>query len=139
LASAAAPAAFAQPYRGWLEVPAYVPLFAPATHAGAYRAFVSPLPLTELLRTLADDQTLLRPPGAWEGRRGGALDAFGRSGGYDRWTLAQLYGGRGATVARGPRAVGGRVVESWALISPYPDPQLRRLEPGTLILVLMVP
>jgi hypothetical protein len=50
-----------------------------------------------------------------------------------------VYGARRARVARGPRVVDGRVVESWTLISPYPDPGLQRLEPGTLLIVLKVP
>jgi hypothetical protein len=30
-------------------------------------------------------------------------------------------------------------MESWTLIAPYPDLALRRLEPGTLIIVLRFP
>ena len=121
---------------GWRETPEYITLFAPAAHAAAYRAYVSPLPLGAVLRTLDGDRSLLRPDGAWQARSLGPLDAFGRSGGYDRLKLARLYGGRGVQQARGPRVDGGRVVETWSLVSPYPDPSLERLEEGTLILVL---
>jgi hypothetical protein len=41
-------------------------------------------------------------------------------------------------VARGPRLDGG-YAESWTLIAPYPDVALRRLEPGTLIIVVRIP
>lgn len=123
----------------WREAPEYVTLFAPAAHADAYRAYVSPLAPDALVRTLDGDPALLRTPGAWEPRDETALDAFGRSGRYDRWTLARLYGARRVRAARGPRTVDGRVAESWLLVSPYPDPALQRLQPGTLILVLALP
>jgi hypothetical protein len=71
-----------------------------------------------------------------EARPVAAAEAFGQSGGYNRWKLARLYGARRAKVARMPRVENGRVVEAWTLISPYPDPGLERLEPGTLLIVL---
>ena len=135
----------AQDRADWREVPEYVALFTPATRAGAYRAYVSPLPIDAVLRILEGDvgvafrrpeTSLLRPAGAWEARPVGVLDAFGRSGPYDRLKLARLYAGRSVEVARGPRAAGGRVVESWSLVSPYPAPSLERIEAGTLIIVL---
>ncbi len=121
------------------EAPAYVGLFAPPTHAAAYRAYVSPLPADALLRTIQDDPAAVRTPGAWELRDGPPLDAFGRSGSYNRSRLARLYGSRVVSVARGARAAGGRITESWTLVSPYPDPSLERLESGTLVLILTVP
>ena len=62
----------------------------------------------------------------------GPLDAFGTAGLYDRSAVSQLFGGRVATVARGWIQETGRV-ESVTLISPYPEPSLDRLNPGTLI------
>ena len=121
------------------EAPAYVSLFAPAGRSAAYRAWTWPSPLDAVLRMLEGDPWLLRPPGAWEARSLAAVDAFGRSGAYDRTRLARLYGARVARVARGPRTAGGRVTESWTLISPYPNPALDRLEPGPLLLVLALP
>jgi hypothetical protein len=50
--------------------------------------------------------------------------------------MAKLYGADRAMVARGPRADGERPYEAWTLISPYPDMNLERLEPGTLLIVL---
>jgi hypothetical protein len=118
--------------------PVYLELFTPAVHRSAYQAFVSPLPLGQLLKSLADPG-FAAPPEAWRPERQLALDAFGRAGRYDRSKLARLYGARRVDVARAPRVDGGRVVEAWTLVSPYPDPLLERLEPGTLILVLRLP
>jgi hypothetical protein len=61
------------------------------------------------------------------------LDAFGTAGSYSRSRLARLYGGRRVTVRRGWREDGGRF-ESLTLLSPYPDPTLTRLRPGTMII-----
>jgi hypothetical protein len=122
----------------WREAPEYVRLFAPAAHRDDYRAYVSPLGLDETLKTLLADPAIQRPPGAWEPQPMIAFDAFGRSGGYNRWKLAGLYGSRRARVARGPRVDHGQS-ESWMLVAPYPDPALQHLEPGTLIIVLTIP
>jgi hypothetical protein len=120
----------------WRAAPEYVPLFAPAgTRREAYTAYVSPRGLDELLRQLRDAPGLLRSPGAWQPQPLLPADAFGQTGRYDRWKLAQLYGSRRAMVARGPAATEGGA-EAWTLVSPYPDPTLQRLEPGTLLLVL---
>jgi hypothetical protein len=115
----------------WREAPEYLALFAPRLHRDAYRTFVSPLSLDAVLEQLGT-----------EGQKAESLipfDAFGRSGRYDHWKLARLYGSRRVRVARTPHSDSGRVVESWTLASPYPDPQLERLEPGTLLIVLRVP
>lgn len=111
---------------GWTESPRHRALFTPpALPEGIYRTYVSPRPLDELAPALGvAPQSLV------------ALDAFGQSGGYNRWTVARLYGARRARVARLPRVEHGEVVEAWTLVSPYPDPGLQRLEPGTLLIVL---
>jgi hypothetical protein len=124
----------------WQEAPAYRPLFAPRkAHSDAYRMYVSTLDLDAALRALAADDSLLRPPGAWQAQPVLPFDAFGQTGSYDRWKLARLYGARRPLVARGPKAENGRIVESWTLVSPYPDPSFERLEPGTLLIVLRLP
>jgi hypothetical protein len=92
-----------------------------------------------VLRRLDSEGAVLAPPGAWQPKSVLPFDAFGQMGRYDRWTLARLYGARRARVARGPRGSEGQVTESWTLISPYPDPALSRLEPGTLLIVLRIP
>jgi hypothetical protein len=61
----------------------------------------------------------------------GPLDAFGAAGSYDRTALARLYGGTRAKVVRGWREDGDHFV-STTLVSPYPDPTLTQLMPGTL-------
>ena len=61
------------------------------------------------------------------------LDAFGTAGAYNRATLVQLFGGRRVTVVRGWRESPGRF-ESVTLLSPYPNPVLTHLEPGTLMI-----
>jgi hypothetical protein len=124
---------------GWRDAPAFLDLFTPAAGREAYRAATSPADLDTVLRTMAGDASMVRTPDAWTPRAESILETFGRSGTYDRWTLARLFGSRQARVARGAKAVDGRVIESWTLISPYPDPRLERLEPGTLLIVLRIP
>jgi hypothetical protein len=123
----------------WQEAPQQAALFAPPAHREAYRAFVSPLDLDAVLQLLARNPSLLRTPGGWQPRELLPFDAFGQGGVYDRWNVARLYGSRRARVARGPREEQGAIVESWTLVSPYPDPGLTRLEPGTLLIVLRIP
>jgi hypothetical protein len=136
LATWPGPAQSAQTDPGWRDAPGYVAMFAPAAHREAYRAAVSPLGLDAVLEALAADPALLRSPGAWTARAHLPADAFGRSRPYDRWTLARLYGSRQPRVARGARTDGGRVIESWTLVSPYPTADLARLDEGTLLIVL---
>jgi hypothetical protein len=95
--------------------------------------------LDSVLRELDGDPALVRAPGAWDIRTLAPVDAFGMGGTYDRSKVARLYGAERARVARGARTDGGRVVESWSLISPYPAPSLEKLERGTLLIVLRLP
>ena len=125
------------PVGAWQDAPGYLRLFAPSgVRAGAYHIFVSPLPLETLLARLAADSSLLRPPGAWSPTATQPTDAFGQTGGYDRSRLARLYSARRALVARGPRGTAGHPTEAWALVSPYPNRDMTRLETGTLLIVL---
>ncbi len=141
---AGTPAAQAPPFDSaqgrsgeWRNAPEYVRLFAPVrAHTSAYHAYVSPLDLPTVLRQLEGHPALLRPPGAWIPSALLPSDAFGQTGSYDRLRMAKLYGARRAMVARGPRAEGERPTQAWTLISPYPDGNLARLEPGTLLIVL---
>jgi hypothetical protein len=122
----------------WRDAPEYLELFAPRLHRDAYRAYRSPLTLDETLRALLAEPGMDGPRGTWRVEEVTPFEAFGRTGGYNRWQLAGLYGSRRVRVARGPRIDGGRA-ESWTLVAPYPDPALQRLEPGTLIIVLRIP
>ena len=123
----------------WQETPDHVARFVARPYRDAYRAFVSPLRLGEVLRTIAPDRDSLHAPGAWTARPESPLDAFGTGGTYDRWKMARLFGSRQPEVARGPRVRDGIVEESWTLVSPYPAADLSRLEGGTLLIVLRVP
>jgi hypothetical protein len=128
---------------GFTEAPAYVRLFTPrGAPPGAYRTFTATRDLDAVLAALsrdpsparADVRAVREPPLQVESVV--AADAFGQSGGYNRWKLALLYGAKRVKVARGPRVQDGRVVEAWTFISPFPDPTLERLNPGTLLIVL---
>jgi hypothetical protein len=123
----------------WQESPAHRDLFAPGAWRASYRAFVSPLELGRVLRLLAGHPELLPTPGGWQEAAVLPLDAFGQAGSYNRWQLLRLYGPERARVARGPRVSGEEIVESWTLVSPYPDPTLQRLEAGTLLILLRLP
>lgn len=132
--------ALLQPPAGFTETPAYVRLFTPrAAPPGTFRTFTANRDLDAVLSALGSDPSLSRENGSFQAQAVIAAEAFGESGGYNRWKLAMLYGGRRARVARGPRVENGRVVEAWTLISPYPDPSLERLNPGTLLIVLRLP
>src|SRR5688500_7402656 len=87
----------------WRDATEFIEAFAPVAHREAYRAAVYTAQLDAVLADLADDPSLVRTPGAWTARPQPALDAFGRSGRYDRWKLARLYGSRQPRVARGAR------------------------------------
>ena len=69
----------------------------------------------------------------WTVEEAAPLDAFGSAGNYDRAALSRLFGGRQARVAHGMIQQNGRVV-ALTLISPYPEPDMSRLNPGTLII-----
>ena len=136
---ATGPAPAAQGSDTWRPAPEYLALFAPSgPRRDAYETFVSPLGLEAVLVRLREESGALAVPGAWQPKPELPFDAFGQTGRYDRWKLAELYGARRALVARGPRGDGTRVTEVWTLVSPYPDPSLTRLEPGTLLIVLRV-
>jgi hypothetical protein len=124
----------------WQDAPEFLALFAPVgPRAAAYRIRVADGDVEAVLHELDGDPALLRAPGAWQVRGLAAADAFGNAGTYDRGKLARLYGAERARVARGARLESGRVVESWSLISPYPDPGLETLRRGTLLIVLRLP
>ena len=125
---------------GFTEAPVFVPLFTPrAVPPGTYRTYTTVRDLDTVLRGVRDDPSLRGGNGSFEPQSVIAADAFGQSGGYNRWRLALLYGAKRARVARGPRIEDGRVVEAWTLVSPYPDAALERLNPGTLLIILRLP
>src|SRR5262245_19877057 len=134
---AAAASAQPPPSGAWQEAAGYLRLFAPfGTRASAYRIFVTALPIDTLLGRLAQDPSLLHPPGAWVPAPVPPAEAFGQTGSYDRSRLARLYSARRPVVARGPRGANGRPAEAWTLVSPYPNRDLTRLESGTMLIVV---
>jgi hypothetical protein len=130
----------ASPGGSWRDASAYLRLFAPpGSRAGAYRIYVSRLPLQTVLADVGTEGSALHPPGAWAPIAVLAADAFSQTGRYDRSKLARLYGARRPVVARGPHGAGSRVSEAWTLISPYPSLDMSRLEEGTMLIVLDIP
>ena len=75
----------------------------------------------------------MSPIPSWTIESVAPLDAFGAAGSSNRAAVAQLYGGRRPTVARGWTTENGRFL-SITLVSPYPNRELTALEPGTLII-----
>jgi len=133
------PSTGGDPGPAWREAPAYVALFAPRLHRDAYRAYVLGDGLDAALRLVAHEPGALQAPGSWVPHPQLPADAFGQSGTYDHQKIARLYGSRRASVARGPHGHDELVDEMWTLISPYPSPDLERLEAGTLLIVLRIP
>ena len=127
------------PGPGWRPAPGHLALFTPPRHRAAYQAFMSSAPLDRALADLLASVPALRAPGSWEPARVAPADAFGPAGPYDRWQLVRLYGARAPQVSRGAVVRDGGSVETWTLISPFPDAALRRLDPGTLLLILRIP
>jgi hypothetical protein len=129
-------AAAQAPPGDWRDARDYLPLFAPAgARAAAFHIYVSTRDLQTVLKQISTDPSALHPPGAWRPVAQLPVDAFGQTGGYDRSTLARLYGAKRAVVARGPRGSPGPS-EAWTLISPYPSGDMQRLEPGTMLIVV---
>ncbi len=124
---------------GWHDAPGLARMFTPKhVPDGSYRAYVSPKSLEAAIAQIKQDPALAAGPDAWGIESQSAIDIFGQGGDYNRWSVARLYNGMPARVARGPRIESGQTVEAWTLISPYPDAELRVLEPGTLLIVLRI-
>jgi hypothetical protein len=120
--------------------PALARLFIPrAAPPGVYRVQVVGVGIDqaarEVERTLPGGAAPGRGHGAWRVHPAAPEEAFGDAGDYDQSRLARLFGGKRPSVCRGPVEQDGRVIASVFLVSPYPDPTLTRLEPGTMIIV----
>jgi hypothetical protein len=99
-------------------------LFTPAKPVlGRYEVCTTSAPLAEVLAAGGAHYGVVEALGP--------LDAFGTAGPYDRSLVARLYGGLRASVVHGWKQDGNHF-ESTTLISPYPDPTLTRLLPGTM-------
>src|SRR3954470_15344827 len=105
---------------------AFAALYAPPRpQLGRYEVCVTAAPLDRV----ADLE--------WQREEVSPLDALGAAGLYDRAAVARLYRAAHATVARGWIRHDG-LLESVTLISPFPDPSATRLDPGTLIIRLII-
>ena len=107
--------------------PVWTTLFTPEhPRAGAYTVCTADQPLEEVVAGSNGVQfgapELLDP-----------LDAFGTAGTYNRPDMARLYAGLRVRVVHGWKT-GPSSFESVTVISPYPDPTLTRLMPGTLVI-----
>jgi hypothetical protein len=106
--------------------PALARLYAPPRPQwGRYEVCVTP----ETLAAVTDP--------AWPREEMGPLDALGTAGDYDRSAVARLYGAVRPVVARGWIVRNG-ALEAVTAMSPYPDPPAVHLEPGTLIIRLII-
>jgi hypothetical protein len=101
---------------------------------GIYRVFVTTARLESTASLLRQAFPGSAAASSWTVQQFDPLDGFGDGGAYDRPKVARLYTGRRVRVARGPIVKDGRVVASVWLFSPYPDPSLSRLQPGTMII-----
>ena len=111
----------------WTCHAALAALFTPARpEVGRYDVCTTADPLTASVAQGASDGVHFGDVQALE-----PFAAFGAAGPYNRTTLARLYGGTRVQVARGWAEYDDRF-ESVTLISPYPDPSLVRLSPGTM-------
>jgi hypothetical protein len=117
--------------------PALTRLFTPlSAPSGEYAVYQVERPIQAVADALKA-QDPAPAPGAWAATRPEPHDAFGQAGLYDRYRLAQLFGGRRLTVIRGSLRR-GPVQRAYTLISPYPDPTLTTIERGTMVIVLTV-
>jgi hypothetical protein len=117
--------------------PAHVRLFAPPARAAAFRFDRTDAPI-ESVAQLYRQRWPAADPRSWRIERQAARDAFDGAALYDRARLARLYAGRDPRVARGPVTENAEVVQVVLLMSPYPEADLRRLNPGTLIMTVAV-
>lgn len=115
--------------------PALERMFTPlSVPPGTYRVTTTPRAIGDLAAALkAGDGAAAT--GRWAVEWLESHDAFGQAGVYDRFALAQLFGGTRAAVIRGARVEEGRRV-AYTLISPYPDPSFTRLDAGTMVIRL---
>jgi hypothetical protein len=97
----------------------------PRPQLGRYEVCIAAAPLDQVANP------------AWPREQMAPLDALGAAGAYDRAAVARLYGALRPVVARGWIRRGGEL-ESVTLISPIPDSAATRLEPGTLIIRLII-
>lgn len=117
--------------------PAHAALFAPPARASLF-AFATTSESFD--RVLADYRKRWpsSDPRVWKVERIGPNDVFDGAALYDRARLARVYRGQAPRIARGAIVENGRVTHTVLLVSPYPEPDLERLNRGTLIMTVTV-
>ena len=111
----------------------FTPIAAPD---GVYLISTVDRPIAELVTALKALDSA-PAPGAWDLTHPEAHEAFGQAGLYDRFQLAQLFGGRRLTVARGSLVVDGHRT-GYTLISPHPDGTLSQIIAGTMVIQVRI-
>jgi len=111
----------------------FTPIAAPD---GAYVVSTVETSITQLAAELGS-RDVAPAPGAWQVTHPEAREAFGQAGLYDRFRLAELFGGQRPSVVRGSLAAGGYRT-AYTLISPYPDGTLSRLLHGTMVIQVRI-
>lgn len=113
--------------------PALRRLFTPAiAPPGAYEVYVTPRGLEAVVAGLRRSGPEIAE---WGITSESPADAFGTAGAYEPWKVARLFGGNPVRVSRGSVTDGRRLVAAVTLLSPYPDPSMTRVWPGTMIIV----
>ncbi len=130
--ASSAPACRFDPILTRLFTPHFVP-------GNPYHVYVTTAAIEKLASMFAALSPAPPSSSAWQTRDMDPLEAFGEGGPYDPAKVGRLYVGRRARVVRGPIVENGQTVVTIMLVSPYPDPSLTRLEPGTMIVEFRVP
>ncbi|HSL23565.1 MAG TPA: hypothetical protein VK886_18690 [Vicinamibacterales bacterium] len=112
-------------------------VFAPPARAADFSFLTSAQPIDQIARFFRERSGPTHPD-SWRVARAVSTTLFDGASLYDRARLARLYGGLAPRVARGPMFRNGRVTHVVLLVSPYPDAELRRLNPGTLVMIVRV-
>lgn len=107
----------------------------PGLPPGAYAALIRDEPIDVVVEDYRRRESLQQ---AWSVQPVWLLEAFDTAAPVNRYQLAQLAGATRTRLARGPIERDGRTLQMVTLISPYPDPELGAMHPGTLVLVLDV-
>ena len=111
----------------------FTPIAAPD---GAYVVSTVETSITQVAAELKS-LDLAPAPGAWQVTHPEAHEAFGQAGLYDRYQLAELFGGQRLSVVRGSITAGG-FRTAYTLISPYPDGTLSRIVHGTMVIQVRI-
>jgi hypothetical protein len=114
--------------------PAHARLFAPPQSAERYQFLLTDASIEDVAR-ICRERWPSPSKGSWAVAPGSAGEAFDVAALFDRPRLARLYGGTRPKTARGP--IGSPNTRAVVLLlSPYPEADLKRLNAGTLIMVV---